>query len=410
MNDSQSLLPLQSPPWGPHDGRCVVDLAAAIASRFGAVRPEAEGSRGTGADPLSSLADLRVARAIGEARHVVLLLFDGLGDRQLSGLIPGGAIAAARSSSLSSVFPSSTAPAITSLATASFPAAHGNPGWFCWSDELGAVVRTLPMDLRGVSDSPIEAGALWDWQSASVGFDVPVVAIQPDFIAESTFSRHAWSAARRIGYRSVDDLLEAVEGAVRGAPDGAYVWAYLPQFDSVSHEKGWQSEAASAVARRFDGVFARLAERLRDTDALLLATADHGFIDVPAAQQLRLADFPEVGARLVRPLTGEPRVVYCYARDGEHQAFERAARAALGFAFEVVPSRMLVEAGWFGPGAVSPRLAARIGSHTLIGRDRFTLVDQMPGEAPASFVGMHGGIHPDELGVPLAAVRRGGAV
>lgn len=397
MNPIPDLPELSRRPWGDDPGACIVGLAGAIAGRF----------RRPAGQPTSRLADPRVAEEIAGSRHVVLLLFDGLGDRQVDSLVPGGALAACRSSSLRSVFPSSTAPAITSFATAAFPAAHANPGWFCWSDAHQAVVRTLPMDLRGAPDQPVQSDAFWDWQAASLAFEVPVVAVQPHFIADSSFSRHAWAGARRVGYRTADELVEAVCEAIRGNPRGAFVWAYLPQFDSISHERGWQSDAAAEVARRFELLFELLAARLADSGALLLATADHGFVDVPASQQLRLEDYPELAALLDRPLTGEPRVVYCQARPGYHEAFEAIAREALGHAFDLVPSRALVEAGWFGPGAESPRLVARIGTHTLIGRDRHTLVDRLPGEPEPAFVGMHGGIHPDELSVPLVAARRG---
>jgi hypothetical protein len=395
MPDRQDALALRtSPPWGD-DGHSVVDLAGVIARRFGA----------EAASP--GLADLRVSQALAEAKQLVLLLFDGLGTRQLQSLIPGGALAGARSSALHSVFPSSTAPSISSFASACHPAQHATPGWFCWSEEFGTVVRTLPMDRRAEPGAPVEAQQLYDWQSASRRFGVPVVAIQPDAIADSEFSRHAWSGATRLGYGSASELPDLVERVLRARPKGAFVWVYLPHFDAKSHERGWQSEQAAATASRMDELFSAIGERLQPTGALLLATADHGFIDVPATQQLRLEAFPGLAALLSRPLTGETRVVFCQARTGAHEAFAEKARAELGFAFDVVSSEALISAGWFGPGPVSPRLAARLGSHTLIARDHYTLVDQLPGEPPVNFIGMHGGTHEDELSVPLAALWRG---
>lgn len=404
-------LPLSSPPWDGGEGGCIVGLASAIAGRFRAERSFAGASTVGAKRPpagVGGLADAKVGAAIAQARHVVLMLFDGLGNRQVDTLIPGGAVAHCRSTALRSVFPSSTAPAITSFSTAVFPAEHANPGWFCWSEASASVVRTLPMDVRAAPDQLVTADGLWDWRSMSLRFGVPVVAVQPHFIADSTFSRHAWAGAKRVGYRGRDELIEAVDAAVREHPDGAFVWAYLPHFDSTSHERGWQSDAAAEVAGRFDQLFERLAQRLAASGALLLATADHGFVDVPAAQQLRLDDYPAIASLLERPLTGEPRVVYCQVRPGCHERFEALVREGLGHAFDLVPSGALVQAGWFGPGAVSPRLAGRIGTHTLIGRDRHTLVDRLPGEPEPAFIGMHGGIHPDELSVPLAAACRGG--
>lgn len=388
-----------SPPWGSESGATIVGLAAAIAGSFG--RNRAAGGE---------LANPAVSAAISEARHIVLLLLDGFGERQLQTLRPAGALAACRAGTLHSVFPTSTAPAITSFATARFPGEHANPGWFCWSDAHGAVVRTLPMDLRGSPGQMLDSAVLWDWQSASLESRVPVLSLQPDFIADSSFTRHAWAGATRGGYRNVDDLVATVDVAVRANPGGAWIWAYLPQFDAISHEHGWASDTAAGVAGRFDRVFERLAARLDGTGALLLATADHGFVDVPPAQRLRLDDFPAVAELLDRPLCGEPRIVYCQPKAGHGQVFEAAVREHLGFAFDVVRTEALLQAGWFGPGAVSPKLAGRIGSHVLVGRDRFTLVDCIEGEPEPAFIGMHGGIHPDEILVPLIAARDGAAL
>jgi len=381
------------PPWGEDPGATIVGLAAAIAAR----------SRGAPVE----LSHRSLAPAIAEARHLVLLLLDGFGERQLATLAPGGALAASRVGGLRSVFPTSTAPAITSFASAVFPAAHANPGWLCWSPQHAAAIRSLPMDVRGAPGQAVEAASLWDWRSASLDSRMPVIALQPQAIAESEFSTHAWAGAQRVGYRSADELVETIDSAVRSHPDGAWLWVYLPHFDSTSHERGWQSDAAVAVAVRFDRLFERLVARLGDSDALLLATADHGFIDVPPPQRLDLADFPTLSALLERPLCGEPRVAYCQPLPGAELAFEAAVRAQLGFAFESFRTAELIAAGWFGPGPVSPRLAARVGSHVLVGRDHYTLVDQVEGEKPPKFIGMHGGIHPDEIAVPLIAARRG---
>ena len=380
------------------DGQSIVDLAAAIGARFGAsvgVRHE-------------TICDPGFSQSLGGSTHVVLLVFDGLGDRQLRELTAGGALMGCRRGVLQSVFPSSTAPAITSFATALHPVSHANPGWFCWSDEVEAVIRTLPMDLRVATANRVVPESIWDWRSISESCRVPVIALQPAQIADSAFSRLAWSGATRAGYGSLTELRQSIVQAVRATPQGALVWAYLPQFDSVSHQKGWQSEAGRTVARAFDSFFEALLHDLRANDALLVATADHGFIDIDPRCRLRLEDFPQVRACLQRPLCGEPRVAFCHVSPSRHEAFVQRVESELGFAFQIRETPALVEAGWFGPGAVSTRLLARIGTHALIARDGYTLVDCLPGEPEPDFIGMHGGIHRDEMRVPLIAARAGG--
>jgi hypothetical protein len=85
----------------------------------------------------------------------------------------------------------------------------------------------------------------------------------------------------------------------------------------------------------------------------------------------------------------------------DEAAFAAAVRDELGEHFVAVPSRALVEAGWFGPGAAEPRLLSRIGTFVLLPRADAYLVDRVPGEESHPLIGMHGGASPAEMRVPV---------
>ena len=86
--------------------------------------------------------------APGERALVVLLLIDGLGERFLDTLGHGSALQKARRGSLSSVCPSTTASAITTLATGVAPVEHGLNGWFIHDRRFGGVIAPLPLIRR----------------------------------------------------------------------------------------------------------------------------------------------------------------------------------------------------------------------------------------------------------------------
>ncbi|MGE0799371.1 MAG: alkaline phosphatase family protein [Lautropia sp.] len=388
----------------PHEidaGSSILNLAATLALRFGAA---------AGAPLLAGHAPLQ--SVLAATRSVVLVVFDGLGERQLSEHAGRGALADCRLGSLSSVFPSATAPAMTSLATALPPAQHGTPGWLMWSEADGEIVRCLPMDVRGQPDRPVSAASLWRWQPWSAALRLPVVSLLPRAISESTYSRYAYSAGRRIGYEHTDDVPQRIAELLGATIDGAYIFVYLPHFDAASHEFGWRSERAERTVLRFDRWFARLIDALRDCDALVLATADHGFIDVPERQQLRLEALPEIAACLARPLAGEPRVPFCQVLPRSHDVFAERVREATHGEFEAYRSEALLTAGWFGrpDQAVASSIAGRLGTHVLLPRGGATLIDQVEGERPLSFIGMHGGPSADEMQVPLIAAYLGRAL
>ncbi len=389
--------PAPVPPHAFGAGSSILNLAAGIAGRFG-IRA-----------PVPPVEDARLDAALQAARSVVTVLFDGLGERQLATHAPRGALSRFRLRSLDSVFPSSTAPAVTSLATAAPPAMHGNPGWLMWSESAGAIVRTLPMDVRGDRGHTVSAADTWSWRPWTARAAAPTLAILPREIADSEFSRHAYSGSTRFAYAEIAEIADVVVEALRAHPEGVGVFVYLPQFDAISHHAGWQSDAAAAVVGEFDRWFAALVARSAVFDALVLASADHGFVDIDPAEQLQLRDFPVIGECLERPLSGEPRVPFCQVRPGCRQRFAEIVAGALGDAFDVYESARLLRAGWFGatPRGRPSALAGRLGTHVLVPRRRVTLVDAVEGERPMRFVGMHGGISDDEMKVPLMAAYRG---
>jgi hypothetical protein len=175
------------------------------------------------------------------------------------------------------------------------------------------------------------------------------------------------------------------------------VYAYWPDYDAVSHRHGSQGPEALRELEKIDAAFGTLLERLSGTESLVIATADHGFIDVPPEQSLELP--PSLASLLRFPLCGERRVVYCHVHDP--RVFMEKAKDWLGERAEVKPSRALVDEGWFGPGAPHPRFAERIGEVALVMRGSWTVKDWTPGEPRHLHIGNHGGTSDDEMNIPL---------
>src|SRR6185503_4532885 len=71
------------------------------------------------------------------ARNIVLLIIDGLGDNYLMRRGAGGELARRRRASMTSVFPSTTASAITTSYTGRTPLEHALTGWFTYFGEAG---------------------------------------------------------------------------------------------------------------------------------------------------------------------------------------------------------------------------------------------------------------------------------
>ena len=355
--------------------------------------------RAPGVPPLADLPS-------SSGRTLVFLLIDGLGDAFLQRFGASSALAAHRQGRITSVFPSTTSAAVTATMTGLSPAQHGLTGWFIRDKRFGGLLAPLPLYRRG-ADSLVAlrlTQRLFPYRSLYQQRARPSLLVSPREIAWSRFSRRHARGARIVGYgRGLEGLVEAVAkgaGELRQA-GGGYIHAYYPRFDTLSHEFGSTSPQAVEEFRRVDEAFAALLERLKGLDCEVVVTADHGFTDASDERTVDMDDHPQLMAMLDCALWGEHRAAFCAVKKGRDAEFEAAAREVFAGKAVVARSRDLVTAGLFGPGPMNARLAERTGTHTLLMEPGWTVVDSVPGEQRHSMIGVHGGLSPDEMWIPL---------
>lgn len=281
------------------DGSLVNLVASIVAARGGnALHP-----------PLKNLRH----EELQEARNLVLLLIDGLGDNYLMRRGAGGALTRARRAALTSVFPSTTASAITTSYTGCTPLEHGLTGWFTYFGEAGCVAAALPFRSRGDMLPLARRGVTPEqiYVSPSVFEHLPVrsIVVTHKDIIDSQYNSCHCRGAQRVAYETLDELVAQVEAAVKSGAERKFVYAYWPVYDMISHRFGAGSPEAFAAFEAIDAAFERLAARLSGTESLLMASADHGFIDVAPDESLELP--AGLAAMLRFPLCGERRVAYC---------------------------------------------------------------------------------------------------
>jgi hypothetical protein len=374
------------------DGSLVNLMASIVEAAGGAARHR----------PLAALP----AAELSAARNVVLLIIDGLGDNYLRRRGADGALSAQRRCAITSVFPSTTASAITTSYTGCTPLEHGLTGWFCYFGEAGCVGAPLPFMSRGDQLPLTRRGVTPEGIFAAPplfgSLQVQSFVVTTRDIVDSSYNGRYCAGAQRCAYEQAHELPEAVERIVKSGVQRKFIYAYWPEYDRTSHRYGSQSPEAYDQLGKIDAAFGGLLSRLSGTDTIVVATADHGFVDVAPEESLELP--PQLAELLRFPLCGERRVVYCHVRS-EREFVERA-QDWLGGRADVRPSRELVEEGWFGGGAPHPRFAERIGDVTLMMHGHYTVKDWIAGESRHLHIGNHGGTSEDEMMIPLIVAKR----
>ncbi len=378
-------------------GGSIVNLAASLALGMGGRAPEVA--------PLPALDPAHVAGF----RNVILLVIDGLGQQFLAERATTSFLASKQHAVISSVFPSTTATAITSLATALSPQRHAITGWFMYLRDIDSVTAILPFRPRQNGEFPdqpqYEPAHHYRFSSMLGGLGRGKYVVNDARIVDSAYSLATSDDAVRVPYHDLSGMMHCIRSIVSKDEAEKYLYVYWPEFDATCHLSGAGSDAALRHFHEVDSAVRALAQSLAGSDTLLIVTADHGFVDTAPDRLLRLEDHPRLQDMLRLPLCGEPRAAYCYLQPGTGPAFVEYVQSHLAEVCACVSREELLAAGMFGGGEIVHRdLRDRVGDYVLLAKDNWVIKDRMDGEKAFSQVGVHGGVSAAEMFVPLVLV------
>ncbi len=334
---------------------------------------------------------------VAGATQIVLLVIDGLGAEQLGerhALAPTLAGGTGPSGgSITSVAPSTTACALTTLVTGRVPAEHGVVGYRVALD--GEVMNVLQWSVRGVDARMSVPAAVFQpcesfpgWREA-----VPVVTRQ-DYGPTGFTAAHLGPVELHRWHTSAGLVTAVRELAARGEP---FVYAYYEGIDKVAHAEGlgqYYDDELRAVDRLVADVLAVLPP-----GAVLVVTADHGQVDVGGSVEVL---GPEI-MRDVTLLSGEGRFRWLHARPGATADLAATAGALHGDVAWVRTKEQIVDDCWLG-GVPSAEVAARLGDVALVPFEPIAFLDPAD-TGELRLRARHGSLTPAEMLVPLLAWR-----
>jgi hypothetical protein len=368
----------------------IVDLANAVAHLCGAAVDLTENSQ-------------LIAERIGPADHIVFVLADGLGMHLLDRLPQNGPLRRSFVMELRTVFPSSTAPALTSLATGAWPADHAVPGWWTHIPDASLTATILPFverfSERRLSELGVSPGVAFPHQVLRATFSRRSLWISPRAISDSTYSRYSSADADAVAYDSLQLAVERIVRQVEQAAEPTYSYLYVPFVDTAEHEHG---PASGIVTRTLRDVCARLDELIARLNgrARVIITADHGQIDADADSRVIIDRGDPLMAMLQHPPTCEPRATALHVRGGLERRFADAFRERFSERFLLLGIAEVEELRLLGPGPLSRETRRRLGDFLALPLGRGAFLFEPSNELRA-MKGFHGGMLPEEVQIPL---------
>lgn len=359
-------------------------------------------------------------------RHIVVVLMDALSFLRFRRWMEAGSLAVwerlAREgllAPLTSIVPSTTAAALTSLWTGRSAAVHGMIGYEMWLKEYGIVINSIqhaPISYQGDAGSLRRAGfnpqdflglPTLGTHLASQG--VQTYAFQHHSIARSGLSQMLFPDTKVYSFSTPADLWVNLRQAFEShAHERNYFWVYWGEIDHFSHLYGPDDERTYEELASFSAACERLfLERLSPAarqDSLLILLADHGQIPTQPDPNYDIRNHSSLARRLHILPTGENRLMNLFIRPGQVEAVREYIQRTWPNQFVFLDPSYAVEAGLFGPGEAHPRLGDRLGDLLVAAKGTAYL---WWGNKDDLLYGRHGGLSPEEMLVPFLAVRLG---
>jgi hypothetical protein len=395
-----------------YDGGGLVNVASTVLDLCGA-RTAADPPPLRGVDP----------ELLAGVRTVLVVLCDGLGSDQLQRLARAGDVPflarildraakrdAAQLIDALTIFPSTTAAAITTMNTARTPQEHGNLAYFVWLEEFKAVAQMLrwgpaaqrrgsffddrAIDPRAYAKVPSIHRAIRDHGGRSY-------IVEPEIFRNEAMTRMHAPEATLLGYLLPSTMGVRVRELLDGRPEDdspVYVYAYWSGVDTAAHWYGPRGAEHAAEAALFDRDLERALGDRPPGDTLVILTADHGHASVDPTRLVDLEADTELRALLRNPIAGEPRVVFLHTdRPAEVKAHLEQTYPGTFLLFD---REEAIASGLFGRG--DPAIVrARVGEVlAMLGDDRASTVVRVDGQVVLHH-GAHGGMTPDEMRIPV---------
>ena len=329
-----------------------------------------------------------------DAERIVLLVIDGLGYEQLqrhAHIAPN--LMSLVGGSITTIAPSTTASALTSLVTGASPAEHGIVGYRM---DMGDSIMN---SLRWWSDTrdlrKVHPPATVQPIPPFVGMTIPVVSRAE--LEGSAFTEAHLRGSRPCGWRAASSIVAQCASLISSGEK--FVYAYYDGVDKIAHERGFGAYYDAEIAAT-DWLVGALLNTLPSGTTLAI-TADHGQVQVDD-NVVHLSD--DIKATLHHQ-SGEGRFRWLHAKRGQESDLLQIATDLYSDIAWIASRDQVVEEAWLGPargGRIADQVKRRLGDVALVPFTATTFDDPLD-SGPFSLVCRHGSLTADEMFVPFLA-------
>lgn len=390
-----------------YDGGSIANIAASVLVGLGLPIPDQL------LPPLS--ADVLEPELLAGSDTIVLIVLDAYGSAaRQRGMHVLGECGSGRfvEQQITSVFPSTTAAALTSLQVGVAPGTHGLAGYTLHIPSANRLMNMVTFKPVDAANSTAELVDLQTFLPIPTLYDVvrhagaeSVVVSHREYRRSPLTMVHSGETPYR-GHRTLAEFVHLLRlEALRPSNVKRFIFGYWAGIDMLAHTWGPDSDVCQteialvehALQHEFLKPLASAANNLA-----VIVTADHGQVSVPDTDALPLHRLVADTGGWSRLPTGERRAVGVgFSCPAQRQRVQDSV-ASRGVLLDIDEA---ISHGLYGPPPLHPELRERIGDALLLARDGASFPFRPLKDGAEPSLGAHGSLSALEMEVPLLVWR-----
>ncbi len=336
-------------------------------------------------------------------QNVVLLILDGMGDNVLRTLSPHGFFSEHKEDVITSVFPSTTAAALTVYYSGKAPIETGWIGLSQYFKEFGRAIDMLPC-IDSYTGEPIKSKRLAvydlvDYESVYQQIEnkqkeVKTYEIKPSYCE--------FRADVTMNAEDIETICKSIVPLCK-SEGKKYIFAYNDIPDKTLHRKGCYSDEVKVFLQDAEKKIQKMCEELKGTNTLLIITADHGH--TPIRHNYSTLDLKDLQDYWIMPPGIETRFLSFWIKKGKEEEFRKKFEEQFGDAFKVYTKQELFDSHLLGYGKIHPKMDDFIGDFVAVATsDTMIRLETNLSREKYEKISNHCGLTKDEMEVPLITV------
>lgn len=323
-----------------------------------------------------------------EIKNIVIVLCDGMGYYFLENTLSEKDFLRKNSKGkISSVFPTTTVSATTSIITGLYPNQHC---WLGWDNYIKPINKVVTMFLNKEKDTN---NYISEENVCHKYFGYKTIF---NYINSNTKTKATYlSPFDGINYKNFNDMCNKIKQICNDESKN-FIYAYYENPDSIMHKTGLESKETKRTLKMINKNLEKLSNELNDT--LIIITADHGLIE---NEYIYLEDYDELFNCLKHNTSIDSRASMMFVKKNCIDKFSRLFQEKFNEDFKLYSKKEIIEKKIFGLNSNHKMFNSCLGDFIAVGIKNKSIKYKRNGR---EFKAAHSGLSKLECNVPLIII------